>query len=618
MAFASQIEVRPRSTGEILDEAWRVFLARPIFLLALSLPFTVPWAVAFLVLLTQPVPSDLVNRLVMPVAAAALLPVTGFGAGACQEAFRRLAQGKDPALGECIWSACRRGVYHAMARAAAWSGALIAAACVVMPGIIVWVGTSTVHAVLADGDDGWMSALARAGRESQRYPAKALIATLTRSVVLLFAAANLHVVGQGALWAASNLVGVDLPRVAVLATLSNPLYDTALLLFCWLLLVPYGEAVSFLLHQDARARFEGLDLRYRVHQVFPIAQAAKAGAGALSLLVLVCPARAASSELDAVRHARQGVAAIASEMTSAEPFPGASRWAGRLQEVGKGLDQAAGSRGCRWFHEALAGFAGRNKQDSLRVVHNLQSCLDIWEVSLARDASASSGPPALSRDKIKELLPQATDNNAVPPPPADQPKSEHKGVHRPHPATDESADRPAFPGSGGNSPAVSGASGIGPIGWKVLFGLVAAVLVYALARTIVNWKARSRAAPVVQVKPVEMSLESLLTQADPEMAHGLWQKADELAGRGQFLEATRSLYLAVLAFLHQAGLIRYEAARTNYEYIAQLRPRDTVQRLFVRLTGTFEVKWYGERACRPDDFHACRQLAEQIQREASP
>src|SRR5437660_1165946 len=47
MATAPQVEVRPRTTGEILDDAWRLYLADAPVLLALSGLFLVPGLAAW-------------------------------------------------------------------------------------------------------------------------------------------------------------------------------------------------------------------------------------------------------------------------------------------------------------------------------------------------------------------------------------------------------------------------------------------------------------------------------------------------------------------------------------------------------------------------------------------
>lgn len=89
-----------------------------------------------------------------------------------------------------------------------------------------------------------------------------------------------------------------------------------------------------------------------------------------------------------------------------------------------------------------------------------------------------------------------------------------------------------------------------------------------------------------------------------------------MARAGNHLEAVRLLHAAVLALLHRANLIRYEPTRTNGEYLAQLERAaaggEEVQEPFRRLTGMFELKWYGERACSPEDYLTCRGLAEEV------
>ena len=96
----------------------------------------------------------------------------------------------------------------------------------------------------------------------------------------------------------------------------------------------------------------------------------------------------------------------------------------------------------------------------------------------------------------------------------------------------------------------------------------------------------------------------------------LWRRAEELAGAGNFLEAVRHLYLAVLSLLHRQRLLRYEPTRTNGEYVQQVRlapeaPPD-LHVPFEQLTTRFDIKWYGERDCPAGDYETCRALAEEI------
>jgi hypothetical protein len=84
MATDTTIDLRPRSAGEVLDDAWRLALAEAPLLLALSGLFAVPAAVALLLLLTRPAPESPLDRAILPALVALLIPLTGVGSAACQ------------------------------------------------------------------------------------------------------------------------------------------------------------------------------------------------------------------------------------------------------------------------------------------------------------------------------------------------------------------------------------------------------------------------------------------------------------------------------------------------------------------------------------------------------
>jgi hypothetical protein len=101
----------------------------------------------------------------------------------------------------------------------------------------------------------------------------------------------------------------------------------------------------------------------------------------------------------------------------------------------------------------------------------------------------------------------------------------------------------------------------------------------------------------------------------------LWRQAETLAGAGQFREAARVLYIAVLALLHRQHLIRFQPTRTNGEYVRQVRLSEQappeLHEPFERLTHRFEMAWYGERPCESRDYRACRNLADEVQQLAA-
>ena len=149
------------------------------------------------------------------------------------------------------------------------------------------------------------------------------------------------------------------------------------------------------------------------------------------------------------------------------------------------------------------------------------------------------------------------------------------------------------------------------IGWLLLGGLLVAVLVVAVVLWLQHRGSDGQRKAVKSVAALS-DLDSTTPRPDQSSAEELWRQADESARAGRFLEAVRAVYLGVLALLHRANLIRYERTRTNGEYLNQLRPHTELQGPFGHLTSIFEIKFYGERSCQPDDYSACRAIAQNI------
>src|SRR5439155_21112933 len=113
-SFRSEIDVRPRTTGEIMDDAWRLYFADIPALLLLSGIFYVPLAVLGLLLVTGPPSDNIMTKLWLQLITALALPWTGIGAGPCQEAFRRRPEGGT--LVSCLGAALRTGWNQPAAR----------------------------------------------------------------------------------------------------------------------------------------------------------------------------------------------------------------------------------------------------------------------------------------------------------------------------------------------------------------------------------------------------------------------------------------------------------------------------------------------------------------------
>jgi hypothetical protein len=649
MALRDYVQARPRSTGEILDDAWRLYLGDLALLLALTGLFLLPAAGVAIWLAAGPYPESGWGRAVLPALAALLFPLTGLASGACQEAFHLRAEGHAPRLRECLTAALRRGLNHVTSQALAlilpalallwfvipdlhpfirWS---LAVSCLALA-FPLWLGALGRHAALAAGQKNLWRSWRNALRGSGRHPARALVVVLTRLAFFLFALLNLHLLLRFFLWAAEDLGGFNVALLRVFCVPGNPVYLLALLGLAWWLLAPYAEAVNYLFFVDDRTRYEGLDLWFRVEEQFPAAEPTPPQAlpvepipevlpanrppsvlapGLALLALLLAPAAAPADALSAVRQARKEVTAIRAEVQSANPYPGGQRWAGRLDRVGKRLeDEAGGKGGFTWYRRETEGFAGLPQGKALKSLDRVEGRLGLLEDSL----SPPPGAQGLTPEEIKALVSPETRRTR---PKVRRPVEDDPEPKKPPPKREprEGGDGPP-PRIGGGGPGMIGGAALGGLAnvlLVLLIGLVAAVVVVGVVLLVLQWQKGKKAPPPKRQQgatgPEPEGPPEDLAERDPV---ALWAEADELARRGDFLAAVRVLYLSVLALLNQQGLIRYERTRTNGEYADQLRRRRELHGPFCRLTGLFELKWYGERACRESDYQSCRGFAEEL------
>ena len=281
--------IRPRTTGELLDDAWRLYFADAPVLLLLTGAFLAPAFGALLLLAALPSPSDSALRLLPPLLPLPLLVLTGLGSAACQEWLRGRAESKRPSFTGCLTAAARRGLAHVAARAAALASVLpglgislaalsltdfpiwlrcFLAGAAWLPALLLWPLLAPAHAFLASGKAQTPGGFGEYVRLARYDPTKVGVVTLSRLALLALVFVNLHLLVEVGLEVLDSFAGFDAAFIAMQLTIANPVYDLTLALFSWLLLAPFFEASNFLTLVDARARREGLDLQVRVQSVF--------------------------------------------------------------------------------------------------------------------------------------------------------------------------------------------------------------------------------------------------------------------------------------------------------------------------------------------------------------
>ena len=642
MTAAGKIEIRPRTTGEILDDAWRIYLADAPILLALTALFLVPVAIGLLLLLLLPRFDNPLLRWLVCLPVAMLLPLIGLASASCQQVFLFRSRGEDVSLFRCLGGMMACALQHLSLRTLTLFPFVLAGMIgfalsnlvvddgagpenllslllrLIAPGLtrpllfgMVALGLTrlvlspslcSLHPLLSASSGSAAGAITESLRDGLRQPGKATNLLFAQNALFVLAVLNIHVCVQLGL----SVVGSFLEHVL---SLGNPAYSLAVVLVVWLALTPLAEAVNFLFHVDARARHEGLDLWFRVQQAFPLrgkARTAVSGLLFLGLLTGAVPSlHAADASLETVRKARLEIEG----MRTADPYPGGGTCAIRLRRLATELDpNGSRVRGpLRWFYQALEGFEKLSEDRGRQVLAELGQKLNLVEENLSRREDQQGRK---TRDQLRELLPPGDDEE----------KTTRKKEEASSPEKPVKRDVEEDKASGGTRSrslmGPAGLSGLNWLGWVVLGGLLLTVVVGAVVLLVLNRNPRANrnkkaVAQVEKLSPDDST--GRLLQEDPS---SLWKQADQLARDGKHLEALRFLYAALLGLLHRANLIHFEPPRTNGEYLLQLRTNcpeaSRLPQLFSQMTRRFEFKWYGDRTCAADEFQSCREVADSI------
>ncbi len=174
---------------------------------------------------------------------------------------------------------------------------------------------------------------------------------------------------------------------------------------------------------------------------------------------------------------------------------------------------------------------------------------------------------------------------------------------------------------------LGGLGGAGTGGWGMIVQwVIIAMLVlliafgasYLLGR--LEWRRVRRAPP--PLSPEELLDARLLTSAE-------WRTlAQQLLAQGEMRLAARALYLGLLRLLHEAQLLDYDPARTNWEHLMDLRSpalpdpstREQAYRLLQPLTLRFDYLWYGSDTATEQDVRqfeaAFETLSRTVRRDA--
>ena len=134
-----------------------------------------------------------------------------------------------------------------------------------------------------------------------------------------------------------------------------------------------------------------------------------------------------------------------------------------------------------------------------------------------------------------------------------------------------------------------------------LVTLMACALLWVAYRLLRDWTPRAKPAPALN--PLRGQDEAAPADIIRDPQH--WRhQAEEHARAGDYRAAYRALFLAVLLRLDHAGVLSYDIARTNGDYLRALRTdaQATLHDLLLPPAQDFDRFWYGRAEASMEDY----------------
>lgn len=150
----------------------------------------------------------------------------------------------------------------------------------------------------------------------------------------------------------------------------------------------------------------------------------------------------------------------------------------------------------------------------------------------------------------------------------------------------------------------SSASGPSPGSLQALRWLIIAALIASLGWAAVLFLRRFQLRQAKLKEEDETETREILgEQFDADVtADDLIKTAAEMARRGEYRLAIRRTYLALLYELEQRGKLQLHRAKTNRDYLGELKKERYLYSPVATLTNNYERVWYGHAAATMEDY----------------
>ncbi len=413
--------------------------------------------------------------------------------------------------------------------------------------------------------------------------------------VQLVLALNLHLAAAGTLSLVTSLAGFDLTYPLHFVSISNPVWLTVVALTTFTLFEPLRAASAALLLIDGRVRQEGLDLVAAVEQLPPRKKPAIITA---ALLMLVAGSTHAAGE------------GASAERSRLERLGKQCHMSARLDRVALDDLDALDEKQRNAAHRFVSRVERRavDEEDCDGALTELK--IGLQQIHAARRLNDEVSAEA-SRAEAQAILALPEFQVA---PEAAVPEAE---------AADETGgffhdlwvsflkwlqrvfDQVPEPTPKVRNPVFGGPMAIASVVMLLALALVIGVGIFLIVRFT---KRDTPAHAEIETSSLESTVDADPMSALSKPARTWASMADELAARGEFREAIRHLYLALLARLHADGRITYDTTRSNWEYLRELKGPAPLLGAFRDLTRRFDFAWYGHLWVDSSAYSTFRQI----------
>ena len=142
--------------------------------------------------------------------------------------------------------------------------------------------------------------------------------------------------------------------------------------------------------------------------------------------------------------------------------------------------------------------------------------------------------------------------------------------------------------------------------WAIVLSAVL-LLSWQLVRLLTFYLARS------QAHSAQLKLQKTTAKAEERTVAGWIRQMQEFQRQGNYREACRALYLAMLQRLNDTRLVAHQSSRTDGEYWQVVQPLPQSQ-AYQTLIRAHEQLCFGDATVSADLFDRCQQAYQEIER----